>query len=295
MKLDRCLVAITTPFDGDDRVDYDALQAHAKWLVDEGVSGIVVAGTTGESATLHNDEKIAAMNAVWDAVADRATVIGGAGNNSTSESLAFVRRVNTEAKVHAIMSVVPYYNKPNQRGIVGHFNAISDVSAFPVMVYNVPGRTVVSMTLETMLASCEHPNVCAIKEASADLHLGSKLLEHAKVSVLSGDDATAMPLMALGGAGVVSVAGNVTPRLMADLCDATLDGDMGKAQRLSRRVAHVHDLMFRYASPLPVKAIANALGFGSGAIRPPLAPLSDEELAGVLETARALEIERSAS
>lgn len=295
MKLERCLVAITTPFDASGAVDFDALQAHASWLIDEGVSGLVVAGTTGESATLTDDEKIQAMNSVWEAVSDRAVVVGGAGNNSTAESLAFIERVNTEAKVHGIMSVVPYYNKPNQRGIAGHFKALADASRNPVMVYNVPGRTVVSMTLETMLETCAHPNVVAIKEASGDLHLGSKLLDAlpSDIAVLSGDDATAMPLMVLGGAGIVSVAGNVAPRLLSDMCSAVAASDIPEARRLAHKVAYVHDLMFRYSSPLTAKAIVSSiLKFGASDIRPPLGPLNAEELEGVLSTAHALEIKR---
>ena len=145
MKFEGCFVAIVTPFSADGSVDFDALQSHASWMVDEGVSGVVVCGTTGESATMSDDEKIGAINAVWDAVADRATVVGGAGNNNTAASVRFVERVNRDAKLHAIMSVVPYYNKPNQRGITQHFDAVIAASANPVVLYNVPGRTVVSM------------------------------------------------------------------------------------------------------------------------------------------------------
>lgn len=294
MKLERCLVAITTPFTADDAVDYEALQRHARWLVDEGVRGLVVCGTTGEAATLTDEEKIGAMNAVWDAVGDRVAVIGGAGNNCTSESLAFVRLANAGARVHAIMSVVPYYNKPNQRGIVAHFAAVCDASRFPVMLYNVPGRTVVNMAVDTMLSACAHPNVVAIKEASADLHVAAKLAAAIpeRVALLSGDDATAMPFMAVGGQGVVSVVGNVAPAVMSEMADAVLAGDLSAARRANTRIARLHDLMFRYASPLPAKAIVSKLGFGSSTPRLPLAPLLDEELSGVLTEAERLEVRR---
>lgn len=294
MKLERCLVAITTPFARSGGVDYEALQAHATWLVDNGVSGIVVCGTTGESATLTDEEKIGSMNAVWDAVADRATVVGGAGNNCTFESLDFVELANEQARVHAIMSVVPYYNKPNQRGIIGHFNAIADTSRFPVVVYNVPGRTVVGMTVETVLTCCEHENVVGVKEASANLHMAAKLVAALPddIALLSGDDATAMPFMALGGDGVISVVGNVAPTLMSEMAAAVSASDLATARRLNGRIAEIHDLMFRYPSPLPAKAIVQQLGFGSSEPRLPLAPLLGDELASILADAQRLEVTR---
>ena len=293
MKFEGCLVAIITPFDERGAVDFPALQAHASWMVDEGVSGVVVCGTTGESATLSEDEKISAMNAVWDAVADRAIVVGGAGTNCTAQSAEFVDRVNREAQVHAIMSVVPYYNKPNQRGIIGHFDAILERTEAPLVLYNVPGRTVVSMTIETMAELSTRDGVVAIKEASADLHMDAKLLpEIGDVALLSGDDATTMPFIAQGGHGTVSVVGNVAPRLMSEMCLAAAAGDLETARRLNQRVAHIHDLMFRYPNPLPAKAIASKLGFGRPDVRLPLAPLSDDELAGILSDATTLEVVR---
>lgn len=293
MKFQGCFVAITTPFDQRGAVDFAALQAHASWMVDEGVSGVVVCGTTGESATLNDDEKIDAMNAVWDAVGERALVVGGAGNNCTAESVAFVERANREARVHAVMSVVPYYNKPNQRGIIGHFDAVIESSENPVVLYNVPGRTVVGMTVETMAELAGRDGVVAIKEASADLHLDAKLLpELGEVALLSGDDATTMPFIAQGGHGTVSVVGNVAPRLMSEMCAAAASGDLETARRHNQRVAHIHDLMFRYPNPLPAKAVVTALGFGSADVRLPLAALSPDELAGILTDAATLEVVR---
>ncbi|MFT6399951.1 MAG: 4-hydroxy-tetrahydrodipicolinate synthase [Bradymonadia bacterium] len=293
MKFEGCFVAIVTPFSSDGTVDYKALQAHASWMVEEGVSGIVVAGTTGESATLNDEEKLGSMNAVWDAVSERAVVVGGAGNNCTSESLAFIDRVNTEAKVHAIMSVVPYYNKPNQRGIIGHFDAILGRSKNPVVLYNVPGRTVVGMTVDTMAELATRDPVVAIKEASADLHANAKLLPRLNgVSLLSGDDATTMPFVAQGGHGTVSVVGNVAPRLMSEMCAAAASGDLETARRHNFQVAHLHDLMFRYPNPLPAKAVVSQLGFGGASVRLPLAQLDEAELRGVLADATKLEVTR---
>ncbi len=293
MNFEGCFVAIVTPFTPDGGVDYPAMQAHASWMVDEGVAGIVVCGTTGESATLTDDEKLGCVNAVWDAVSDRAVVVGGAGNNCTSESLAFIDKVNEQAKVHAVMSVVPYYNKPNQRGIIGHFDAILGRSKNPVVLYNVPGRTVVGMTVETMADLATRDGVVAIKEASADLHADAKLLPRLNgVSLLSGDDATTMPFIAQGGHGTVSVVGNVAPRLMSEMCAAAAAGDLQTAIRHNYRVAHLHDLMFRHPNPLPAKAVVSGLGFGNSSVRLPLAALLEEDLAAVLADAKTLEVTR---
>jgi len=218
MKLRGCYVAIVTPFAAGG-VDTASLGAHASWLVDNGVSGVVVCGTTGETATMHENEKVLAMNVVTEAVSGRAAVVGGAGNNSTSESVDFVQRVCRETRVDAIMSVVPYYVKPTQRGIVAHFSAIAAASSVPMIVYNVPGRTVVSMTSETILACLELPNVVAVKEASGDLMAAADLFAAVgeRRSLMSGDDASALAFMACGGHGVISVVGNVAPRLVSDL------------------------------------------------------------------------------
>lgn len=293
MQLRGLFVAIVTPF-RDGGLDEAALAAHASWLVDEGASGIVVCGTTGESATLHNDEKIRAMNVVFEAVGHRTTVIGGIGNNSTAESLHQIARVDEEARVHGIMCVVPYYNKPDQAGITAHFRALADASRNPLVIYNVPGRTVVSMTAETMLDLAAHPNIVGIKEASADLFMDTFLLERlpADVSVLSGDDATALPFIAIGGHGVISVVGNVAPRLMAGLCQSALTGDLASARAANHTVAHLHRLMFSAPNPLPAKAVASHLGFGDGDVRLPLVALDAERRAALVSACEALGVTR---
>lgn len=294
MKLRGCYVAITTPFT-DDNIDENALAAHAAWLADKGVAGIVVCGTTGESATMHDDEKIRAMQVVRDAIGRRVTLIGGAGNNSTSESLAFIDRVNRLTDVDVIMSVVPYYNKPPQEGIVAHFEALANASRYPVIIYNVPGRTVVSMTNDTMVSVCRHSNVIGIKEASANLHQNTLLLERlvdTGISVLSGDDVTALPFISLGGHGVISVVGNVAPALLSQICALALEGRFAEAQRLNFTLAHLHDLMFSDASPMPAKAVVSWLGFGNGRPRLPLVPLTAEKAASLVAQCEALGVTR---
>jgi 4-hydroxy-tetrahydrodipicolinate synthase len=292
MKLHGCLVAITTPFHADDTLDEVSLGRHAEWLVTNGVRGVVVCGTTGESATLTEDEKIRAMNVVTEAVGSRATVVGGAGNNSTRESTDFVQRVNRETRVDAIMSVVPYYNKPSQEGILAHFDAICRVSGFPVVLYNVPGRTVVGMSVETLARAARLPNVVALKEASGDLFADTLVLELLPdhVALLSGDDATAMPFLALGGAGVISVAGNVVPRWMSAMCSAVEQGDLSEARRWHRRIAHVHALMFSESSPVPAKIVVERLGFGRRDVRSPVVMCDDDRIESIVARARELEV-----
>ena len=291
--LSGCFVAITTPLQ-DGNVDLDVLRAHATWMVDEGVAGIVVCGTTGESATLTDDEKIACMNAVADEVGTRVPIVAGAGNNCTHESLSFIERACAETRVHALMSVVPYYNKPPQAGILAHLRAVADASTLPIVAYNVPGRTVVGMSVDTMASIAEHPNVVCIKEASGDLIADALLFDRVrgKVTMLSGDDGTAMPFIAAGGDGVISVIANVAPRLMADVCAAAVSGDRELASRLNARVAKLHNLLFSVASPIPTKIGVSMLGFGTDEVRLPLVPAELDVAERIRSALTSLEVAR---
>lgn len=279
MRIEGCLSAIPTQFN-DAGIDEQALAAHANWMIDRGCSGIVVCGTTGESATMSNDEKIRAMNVVSEAVGARATVIGGAGNNSTSESLEFVDRVGKETRVDAIMSVVPYYTKPPQEGIRQHFRAIADASTLPVIVYNVPGRTVVSMTEETILSLFDHPNIIACKEASGDIHFAGKLVRQldGRGTLLSGDDGTSAAFVAIGGHGVISVASNVAPRVVSDVVKAGREGDLKTLQEQNALLVQLQDLLFQQPSPIAVKVALAHRGYGNTSVRQPLC-LMDEAAA----------------
>lgn len=279
-KLSGCYTAIITPF-MDGQLDTRAMAEHAEWMVDQGVSGLVVNGTTGEAATISDDEKLVALNCVLEAVGDRAQVIMGAGNNSTSESLNFIGRVNQIEGLTAVMSVVPYYIRPPQAGLVQHFKTIADASTHPVIVYNVPSRTVVGLTVESMVELAEHPNICGFKEASADLYQDGRLfaqLGDADVSVLSGDDPTALAMAAIGGRGVISVIGNVAPKLMSDLIALALGGDFEEARKLNHKVVRLQELLFSTTNPIPVKAACSHLGFGDGFVRLPLVPMEGAAL-----------------
>jgi len=293
MRIEGCLSAIPTPFNKNG-IDENALAAHASWMVDNGCSGIVVCGTTGESATMSNDEKIRAMNVVSDAVGGRTIIVGGAGNNSTSESLDFVARVNRETKVDAIMSVVPYYTKPPQAGIKLHFTEIAKLSKRPMLIYNVPSRTVASMTAETILSLLDHPNIVGCKEASGDIHLAGKLVSEldGRGTLLSGDDGTCAAFVAIGGHGAISVASNVAPKLMSDMLKAAASGDLATMRELNRVAVRLQEILFQMPSPIPVKVVVEHLGFGSADVRMPLSPMEPEAAAQLKAIADELGLKR---
>lgn len=277
MNLTGCYSAIPTPFT-EDGIDEETMARHAEWMVKQGVDGIVVVGTTGESATMSNDEKIRAMNIVTEAVGAKATIIGGAGNNCTSESLEFVSRVEKETSVSVIMSVVPYYTKPPQEGVIAHFRAIADHSSLPVIIYNVPGRVGVDMLPSTMISLAGHDNIVGIKEASGNIHVAGILTSELgdSVSLLSGDDGTAMAFIALGGHGVISVASNVAPYEVSQLCDAALGSDRDTARAYNRTMVILQELLFSMPSPIPTKVILEHLGFGSARVRLPLVDMPSD-------------------
>ena len=294
MRLQGAFVAITTPFRAAGSLDEPALAAHARWLVERGVDGIVVCGTTGESATLENEEKRRACQVVLEAVGGEGKVIAGIGNNSTSETLAQLDLVRDLSGLAAIMCVVPYYNRPPQAGLAAHFSAIADASRHPLVVYNVPSRTVASLSVETMATLSAHPNVIAFKEATGDLYMNSRLVQAVdpKVSLLSGDDPTALPFLAIGGHGVISVAGNIAPSVVSGMCRAFERGDLDEARRLHQVIVALQGLLFSTSSPIPVKAAAAHLGFGDGSLRLPLVALAPEERAALVASLEALGVRR---
>lgn len=279
MELRGCYTAITTPFNASG-IDEAAMAAHASWMVDHGVAGLVVCGTTGESATMSEAEKLRAMDIVCDAVGDRATVIGGAGNNSTSESLEFLALVCERTRVDAVMSVTPYYLKPTQAGCVAHFNTLASASTKPLIAYNVPGRTGVNLTVDTMLAIAAHSNVVGIKEASGDMFQGTQLLSRLdrRVALLSGDDATSGLLAFAGAQGVISVVSNIAPAFMSDMIAAIHNSNLETGRALHQKVTELHRIVFEQSNPIPIKGLVAKLGFGSGDLRLPLLPMNEADL-----------------
>ena len=269
------LVAIVTPMQEDGALDLDAFRRLIDWHIQEGTDGIVVVGTTGESPTVDFDEHRLLIKTAIEHVARRVPVIAGTGANSTSEAIelsAYAR----EAGADYSLSVVPYYNKPTQEGLYRHFKAIAEAVELPMIVYNVPGRTVADLQNETVLRLAQVPNIIGIKDATAGVERGSELIRRKprEFRVYSGDDATGLALMLLGGNGVISVTANVAPRLMHELCAAALAGDIARARETNNRLLPLHRNLFLEANPIPVKWAVQQMGLIKGGIRLPLTPLS---------------------
>jgi 4-hydroxy-tetrahydrodipicolinate synthase len=274
------LVAIATPMHPGGALDLDALRSLIDWHVASGTAGIVVVGTTGESPTVDVEEHRLLIRTAVEHTAGRIAVIAGTGANATAEALALTRYAK-EVGADSCLSVVPYYNKPTQEGLYRHFAAIAEIG-LPVILYNVPGRTVADLANETVLRLADVPGIAGIKEATADLARGSELIralnEHGKRDfvIYSGDDITALPLMLMGAHGVISVTANVAPRLMADMCRAALAGELATARSLNDRLLPLHRRLFVEANPIPVKWALAQMGKIRNELRLPLVPLSPQ-------------------
>jgi len=271
------LVAIVTPMDEEGALDLDAFRKLLDWHIREGTDGIVVVGTTGESPTVDFDEHHLLIKTAVDHVARRVPVIAGTGANSTREAIelaAYAKQVGADMS----LSVVPYYNKPTQEGLYRHFRAVAEAVNLPHIVYNVPGRTVADLHNDTMLRLAQIPNIVGIKDATANLERGVDLLRRKPDGflVFSGDDATGLALMLLGGHGVISVTANAAPRAMHDMCAAALAGEIGSARQINNRLMGLHRHLFCEANPIPVKWAVQQMGLIKGGIRLPLTPLSAE-------------------
>ena len=269
------LVAIVTPMGEDGGLDFDAFRKLIDWHLKEGTDGIVVVGTTGESPTVDFDEHHLLIKTAVEHAAGRIPVIAGTGANSTREAIelaAYAKQVGADMS----LSVVPYYNKPTQEGLYRHFKAIAEAVDIPQILYNVPGRTVADLQTDTTLRLAQVPNIVGIKDATANLERGSDLLRRKPQDflVFSGDDATGLALMLLGGHGVISVTANAAPRLMHEMCAAALAGDITRAREINNRLLGLHRHLFCEANPIPVKWAVQQMGLIEGGIRLPLTPLS---------------------
>jgi 4-hydroxy-tetrahydrodipicolinate synthase len=270
------LVAIVTPMQEEGELDLGAFRKLIDWHIGEGTDGIVVVGTTGESPTVDFDEHHLLIKTAVDHAAGRIPVIAGTGANSTREAIelaAYAKQVGANMS----LSVVPYYNKPTQEGLYRHFRAIAEAVDIPQILYNVPGRTVADMQNETVLRLAQVPNIVGIKDATANLERGADLLRRKPRDflVFSGDDATGLALMLLGGHGVISVTANAAPRLMHEMCAAALSGDIARAREINNRLLGLHRHLFCEANPIPVKWVVQQMGLIKGGIRLPLTPLSE--------------------
>src|SRR3954468_18589074 len=269
-RIEGCLTAIVTPFKAG-RVDFDCLAKLVDWQIEQGIDGIVAVGTTGESATLAVEEHVAVIAATVKAARGRVPAIAGAGGNATSEALELTR-ASEAAGANALLHVTPYYNRPSQEGLFRHFEAVSRATKLPVILYNVPSRTACDLLTETVARLAEIENVVGIKDATSNLARGSELIARVgeRMVVLSGDDATAFPLYALGARGVISVVSNVAPRAMSDMWDAVNAGDWDPARKRHYELRVLSQMLFIEPRPAPTKTAMAQLGRCSVDVRLPL-------------------------
>jgi 4-hydroxy-tetrahydrodipicolinate synthase len=268
------ITALVTPFK-NGRVDEEAYRALIERQIREGIHGLVPCGTTGESPTLSHDEHKRVVEILIDQVKKRVPVVAGAGSNSTAESLELTQHVQDAGADYALI-ITPYYNKPTQEGLYQHYKTIASRTRIPIVVYNVPGRTSVNLLPETMARLAELPNIVGLKDATGNLTQGAQTLELCgdKITVLSGDDFTVLPLLAIGGQGVISVVSNVVPADMAGMCNAFFKGDLEAARKLHYKMWPLMEAMFYETNPVPVKTALKLLGHITGEVRQPLCPLS---------------------
>ncbi len=269
------IVAIVTPMHEDGSLDLPGLRRLVDFHVQEGTDAIVIVGTTGESPTVNVEEHCELIRVTVDQAAGRIPVIAGTGANSTAEAIELTRFAQ-QAGANAALSVVPYYNKPTQEGLYQHFKAIAEAVDIPVILYNVPGRTVADMANDTALRLAEVPNIVGIKDATGNMERGTDLIARAPkgFAVYSGDDASACALILMGAQGDISVVANVAPRLMHEMCAAALAGNAIVARQLHTRLLGLHHHLFCEANPIPVKWACHELGLIAAGLRLPLTPLS---------------------
>ena len=269
------IVALITPFEGET-VDEKALRGLVDWHVDQGTHGIVPCGTTGESPTLTHNEHKRVVEIVVAQANGRIPIMAGAGSNSTAEAIEFTQHA-AQVGAHGVLVVTPYYNKPSQDGLYGHYMAVADSADIPLYIYNIPPRSVIDMSVETMARLAKHKNIVGVKDATAELDrvlltreaIGPDFIQ------LSGEDATALAFNAMGGTGCISVTANVAPAACAEFQNACMAKDYDRALQIQDQLIGVHQAMFCETSPAPVKHAAHLLGLSSDSVRLPLVPVSE--------------------
>src|SRR4051794_30454059 len=271
------LVAIVTPMLEDGTLDLGRFRKLIDWHVEEGTDGIVVVGTTGESPTVDFDEHKELIRVAVQHSRGRIPIIAGTGGNSTAEAIELTESAKKNGAT-ACLSVVPYYNKPTQEGLYRHFTKIAETVGLPMIVYNVPGRTVADLQNDTVLRLAQVPGIIGIKDATANIERGTDLIRRLprNFAIYSGEDATALALILLGGHGVISVTANVAPKLMHQMCAAALVGDVKRAREINLRLLPLHQRLFVEANPIPVKWALAEMGLAENALRLPLSPLSEK-------------------
>ncbi|ACJ34042.1 4-hydroxy-tetrahydrodipicolinate synthase [Anoxybacillus flavithermus] len=270
--------AMVTPFDNKGNIDFAKTTQLVNYLIENGTDSLVVAGTTGESPTLTTEEKLALFRHVVDVVDGRVPVVAGTGSNNTRASIELTKKAE-EIGVDAVMIVAPYYNKPNQEGIYQHYKAIAESTSLPVMVYNIPGRAVVNISVETIVRLSEIPNIVAVKDASGNLDAMTEIIAKTRDDFMlySGDDGLTLPVLAIGGKGVVSVASHIIGNEMKEMIEAFMSGDNPKAAAIHQKLLPIMKALFAAPSPVPVKTALQLKGLDVGSVRLPLVPLTEQE------------------
>ena len=276
--------AMVTPFAGEG-LDEARLREQVAFQMDRGVDGLVPVGTTGESPTLSHAEHNRVVAVVIDATDGRVPVIAGTGSNSTKEALAMTRHA-AEAGATASLQVVPYYNKPTQEGLYRHFMSIADQVDLPLVLYNIPGRSAAGLTTQTVLRLAAHPNIVAIKEATGSMDFASQVAAHCDLDILSGDDSLTLPIMSVGGRGVISVASNIVPDQLVKMCHLAIEGRFAEARAIHLKLFPLFRAMFVETNPIPLKAAMRLLGTDTGEMRLPLCDVAEEHLPGIEKALR---------
>jgi len=291
-KIGRLITAMVTPFNEKGEVDYEQAKKLAKALVDSGSEGVVVVGTTGESPTLIRSEELRLFREVKAAIGDRAAIIAGTGSNSTAEAMEATKQAE-EIGVDACLLVVPYYNKPTQDGLYWHFKTIAESTSLPVILYNVPARTVTNLAAETTIKLSQIKNIIGVKEASANLEQTAKIISQSRKDFLvwSGNDSDTLPILAIGGYGVISVASHLVGKQISDMINSYISGKVEKAAELHRQLMPMFSGLFVVANPIPVKYALNQVGFRVGKPRPPLYEPDEKIAAQIMDMVKKYRID----
>lgn len=286
----RVSTAMVTPFDNKGNIDFQKTTQLIDYLIENGTDSLVIAGTTGESPTLTTEEKLALFKHVVKVVDGRVPVIAGTGSNNTYASIELTKKAEAIG-VDAVMIVAPYYNKPNQEGIFQHFQAIAGSTSLPIMIYNIPGRSVVNIQPETIIRLSEIPNIVAVKEASGNLDAMTEIIAKTPddFKLYSGDDGITLPVLSIGGEGVISVASHVIGNEMQEMIQAFFDGSLSKAAKLHQSLLPIMKGLFKAPNPVPVKTALQLKGLNVGSVRLPLVPLSEEERGELTEILKHIE------
>jgi len=281
--------AMVTPFDHKGNIDFEKTTQLINYLISNGSDALVIAGTTGESPTLSTEEKLALFRHSVKVVDGRVPVVAGTGSNNTYTSIELTKKAE-EIGVDAIMIVAPYYNKPNQEGLYQHFKTIAESTELPVMLYNIPGRSVINMSVDTIVRLAELPNVVALKDASGDLDAMTAIIAQTSddFALYSGDDGLTLPVLAIGGTGIISVASHVIGNEMQEMVKLYESGNPKEAAKIHQRIVPVMKSLFAAPSPTPVKTALQLKGLDVGSVRLPLVPLTEEERQTLVSTLNTL-------